>query len=474
MATIFNQTYLKGISDIFVDEGWMPAWVNEKVACEVFNKIASKHQLPQFLESQLPDDVNIKIANDLLAEGRKSPALASTYARQKQASLMDANERAGMVASFYMQKMADEASLNNTGPNTAESAAQTNANAALDNRNRSPRAYIVPRGHTDLPQGGVTGKQMPHPEAPKGPAIDNTLTHLDKQAQLDRAWQFVRGVSQRGYDPRDPKVVLAACGLAEAGNTGLEAMNLVLSNAKTANDIGALIEQVLMQQDQEHHTPDPALIEALEQVLQSQMGGAPEGGMPPAMGEGDTTPSPETNALKEEPAPKMDDGKAPGEKAASDFVEMMKAKKDKPKDEKKTKEAELLATLKAAADGSLNSTGANTPESAAKTNANAKLDMENRKPNEYLPGRGQTDLPDEGQIGATMPAPKAPDAVNPELTKTLTAAEHAYNERVKAAGEKWGKKLPATMPTGEKRATIIALAGMPEHLHGQYVAELSK
>jgi hypothetical protein len=137
------------------------------------------------------------------------------------------------------------------------------------------------------------------------------------------------------------------------------------------------------------------------------------------------------------------------------------------------KDAELLDFLKAAADGSLNEVDENTPEDAAHYNANAELDMENRKPKEYLEGMGKTELPNVGHRGKAMDAPKGPEKLYPDNAasrETLKAASFEY--KVKAAAEFWGPKLPATMSQNEKRAHVIALAGMPEDLQTGYISSL--
>ena len=143
----------------------------------------------------------------------------------------------------------------------------------------------------------------------------------------------------------------------------------------------------------------------------------------------------------------------------------------KAKDES-AKEAELLSVLKAAADGSLNAVGENTPEDAAKDNANAELDMENRKPEEYLKGPGKTDLPNVGHVGASMDAPKGPEKLNPDTTPARETKSASFNEAVKTAAAQWGGKLPLTMPQTEKRAHILAIAGMPEDMREGYVQHL--
>ena len=154
-------------------------------------------------------------------------------------------------------------------------------------------------------------------------------------------------------------------------------------------------------------------------------------------------------------------------------------KKDEKKDEAKsptsqTKESQLLSVLKAAADGSLNAVGENTPESAAQDNANAELDQDNRSTNEYVEGQGQTSLPNVGHVGASMAAPKGPEPLNPDTTPAREAKAASFEQAVKTAAQQWGGQLPITMSQAEKRAHVLALAGMPAHLRAGYVQDLRR
>ena len=71
-----------------------------------------------------------------------------------------------------------------------------------------------------------------------------------------------------------------------------------------------------------------------------------------------------------------------------------------------------------------------------------------------------------------MSAPKGPAKVNPDNTATRETKSASFDYKVKAAAEFWGPKLPATMAQNEKRAHVIALAGMPEDLQSGYVGSL--
>jgi len=532
-TTLFTRTLLKGMADGMSDAGRMAPFANDDLAIGVFDKIATDLGLPQVLEEPLPNDTYVKMGQWLIDASETAVASghapsASLQAMAKQASHMPLEERAMKIAAFMMHKTAEEASLNGTGSNTPESATQTSAVAALDQKNRSSLQYLVGMGKTDMPEGGVLGKQMPHPMAPQGPAINNSLTHLDKQAseKIARAATFVQGLAKRGAAVT-PKTVLASAALAEGGAAGLEVMAHIVSTVKTAEELDGMLDHVMGAQQAHGAEPDPALVAAIEQVLMEHglLGdddgdeGAPPNGddqEPPNAGEGDGDPkvaamkdvmkglkskargagksvsgaaakakgavgaaaskakekASDVGASIADAAKKHGPGAAVGAAvgAAGGTAAMHAAKKDKGED----KEAALLAVLKAAADGSLNEVGENTPESAAKDNANAKLDEENRAKNEYLKGNGKTDMPNVGHVGASMDAPKGPEKVNPDTTPARETKSASFDEAVKAAAAQWGGKLPATMGQNEKRAHVIALAGMPEELREGYVDQLRR
>ena len=185
--SLFKHSMVSGINDALVDRG-IVSWPNESVGFEVCSKIAADLSGPDMLpegglakESALLIGERIKEAADtLIAEGYGPDA--SAVLRTKQAAAMDFTDRAAWVAEACMSKAAEEASLTSVGPNTAESAVQTDQHAALDQHNRATNKYLMGVGRTGFPNGGVVGQQMMHPEKQKGPSISNSLTSLDKQA----------------------------------------------------------------------------------------------------------------------------------------------------------------------------------------------------------------------------------------------------------------------------------------------------
>jgi hypothetical protein len=273
MSTLFTRTFLKGMADGMSDAGRMAPFADDDLAIGVFDKISTDLGLPQILEGPLPNDAYIKIGQWLIdasneAVRRGYGPSASVQAMAKQASYMPLEERAMKIAAYMMAKTAEEASLNDTGPNTLESAAETNALADLDEENRSSLQYLVGAGNTDMPEGGVVGRQIPHPMAPKGPAIDNSLTHLDKQSseKIARAVLFIQDLAAREA-PVTPKLVLASAALAEGGLPGLETMTHIVENVKTAEELDNTLDHVLDKQQEHGVEPDPELVAAIEQVL---------------------------------------------------------------------------------------------------------------------------------------------------------------------------------------------------------------
>ena len=190
--SLFKHAMVSGINDALVDRG-VVSWPNESVGFEVCSKIAADLSGPDMLpdgglakESALLIGERIKEASDtLIAEGYGPDA--SAVLRTKQAAAMDFTDRAAWVAEACMSKAAEEASLTSVGPNTAESAVQTDQHAALDQKNRPTNKYLTGVGRTMFPSGGVVGQQMLAPGAPNQ-AGRNSLTALDKQAAYKRAF----------------------------------------------------------------------------------------------------------------------------------------------------------------------------------------------------------------------------------------------------------------------------------------------
>jgi hypothetical protein len=510
-TNLFTRSLLRGYSDPLTDAGIAPPWANDELANAAFDKIASDLKLPEFLSEALSPATSLEVGRRVLAAQKLAaeqhrPA-ASVIVFAKQASAKSIEERGAAMASYYMAKAAEEASLNGVGQNTPESATQNSALARLDQKNRGTMAYMVGRGQTDLPEAGVLGKQ--HPVAPPGsPPIRNTLTNLDKQAAADAAYglRILKAAHAQKLDVTSPKVVLAAACLAETRNPAY----IRAFATKTANEMDGMMGDTLGAYDAQGAMPDPHLVQLLEHILQTGQippevaaalqasegadaglggGAAPPAGpaapaaaaptpAPPSSGGESSGPPSESKSESKDDDKKDDDGKK--EAAFRDIEKTFRKGTEKVMTAAKNhpalaagaaaaagaagtaaamhgsdKQASILDAIKEAADGSLNAVGENTPEDAAKHNANAKLDQENRKTEAYQAERGETKLPVKSQA------------------RTEVEKKSAFADLVKKTAEHWGPKLPATMPQAEKRAHVVALAGMPEEFREQYVQSLS-
>lgn len=312
---LFTRTYLKGVSDGLIDQGALSPWGNDKIATEVFDKIASDHQLPAILERDLDDKVNISIGNHLLhwskvaAEQNLGPG-PTAVVQAKHASLADLNARAGSATMFYMDKAAEDGALNGEGTNTPEAAVATSSVARLDQNNRSTFMYLTGFGKTDMPNGGVIGMQMTAPMSPKGVSISNTLTSLDKQASesnFTKAANFIQALINRKAEP-SVKMVLAAATMAEANEPGLELMAGILKTVKTAEELDGALDAVNAEADDASAPPNAELVQLIEQALQHYFETHPsmQGG-----GEAEEPPAAEEEAPPADGPPETKEASAP-------------------------------------------------------------------------------------------------------------------------------------------------------------------
>ena len=226
--SLFKHAMVSGINDALVDHG-IVSWPNEAVGFEVCSKIASDLSGPDMLpdgglakESALLIGERIKEAADTLIAQGYGPD-ASTVLRTKQAAAMDFTDRAAWVAEACMSKAAEEASLTSVGPNTAESAVQTDQHAALDQKNRATNQYLMGVGRTAFPNGGVVGQQMLAPGAPNQ-AGRNSLTSLDKQASDPQGYMSALYDLAKD-DPRGAAAVALGDLRGAAGRAGQAAMD---------------------------------------------------------------------------------------------------------------------------------------------------------------------------------------------------------------------------------------------------------
>lgn len=257
-------------------------------------------------------------------------------------------------------------------------------------------------------------------------------------SMLERAMLFMRAMKDKipGLRP-SPEAQVAAGGLAQQGEPGMQVMAQVIDHMKTAEDAEQIIQEILQHQGQAGELASPELIQVIQQLMAEQGGEVPDEPKVAAFIERNTRRAPATP------------------KTAS----------------------EILASLKRASDGSLTNVGKNTPESAAKTDQTAKLDQENRSTNEYSVPQGKTKLPNKGQQLAVEPAPKAEDKTNPDTTpsrETKSAADVAYEAEFDKVASVYARHLPATLTVQQKVAAVQALMGMPPAARNEYVIALAR
>lgn len=289
-STMMHHDFLRGANDCLIDAGHYRPWPDHDEADLAFAKVASEFFPDQpMLKAQPSAATGVKIANRLIELRKeasdKGGSTATAYALHKQAASFSIDDRAASAARYYMEKFSSAALNGNDGPNEETAAAPTSALARLDLKNRGPMAYLTGIGQTDMPDGGVVGQQMPHPQAPNTTRVENTLTHLDKQASLrsnfEKAAYFLGGLQKRAFAP-GVGAILAAATMAEGGAPGMELMTSVLSNCKTALDISDVLQMILSDQQEGGANASPELVHALEQAL-AQSG---DQGIDPAMAGG--------------------------------------------------------------------------------------------------------------------------------------------------------------------------------------------
>jgi hypothetical protein len=398
--------------------------------------------------------------------------------------------------------------------------------ARLDQKNRPQGTYLVGVGNTEMPTGGVVGKEMAHPKAPGAAAsVSNSLTeHTQKAAHLAAialgekkademptadlgaptapgapgAQAAPGGVGAlakakmlldllkskfQGAQP-SPEATVATAGLAEHPN-GMEVMAMVLDRSKTASEAEDVLQQILAQQGQDGQLASPELVEALQALLAGQGGE----GAPPA--EGAAPPAPEGPP----PGEGGEDVKSAGMRDLVGKLNPFSKSKggapetnappvetpNQPATNAKSASA-LVDILKRASDGSLTSVGKNTPESAAKDDQTAALDLKNRSAGQYVVSQGKSDMPNVGQVyEVKKPAPAKDNPVSTDTTPSretksasLSEEEAEYVSQLRKTAEVYGPKLPIAMPQEEKVAHIHKLHGLVPSERPAYLATILK
>jgi hypothetical protein len=394
-----------------------------------------------------------------VAAGMRVPELA---AHAKTAASRDIREVAyEKCAAVINAKLAEAGggSLTSVGPNTPESAAQTDSVAALDHKNRPQGTYLVGMGNSNMPVGGVVGKELEPtvPAANSSPTPNSVTEHSKVSSQLAAKGltpEKVAHMAQHGSTPEARQAagrMLVALQKEAAASVQLDPLDAAISRVFKGAEDGAgggglsPEEQLLMQALQQAGI-DPSAIDPseIQEVLQAMGAGGGGGG-------GGAPPSP----------PSGGGGGGPPEKD----------------EEAEKKEAAYLQALAKIAGGSLTNVGKNTPESAAQTNDIAALDNENRKPGAYLVGQGKSSFGTKGQgqqLAVERPAKAPTTGPNTTASREIKSAEdQEYAAMVVKVAQTYGAQLPAAMPEAEKIAHIKTLVGLPPAQRPKYVAQLT-
>lgn len=168
---LFRRTLLQGAHDRLVDAGRMLPFANEKLATEVFDKIASDMGIPPILSERPNQQQALALGNSLIDYSQKLAANGhgpdnELMGLAKQASTKDPTERALVTAEYYIQKAAEEGSIRDSGGTGLLAAGGHDPMARLDLMNRATGAYAVQQGQSNFPMPGVLGRELAAPGAP--------------------------------------------------------------------------------------------------------------------------------------------------------------------------------------------------------------------------------------------------------------------------------------------------------------------
>lgn len=216
---LFQRTLLQGAHDRLVDAGRMLPFANDKIATEVFDKIASDMGLPAILTERPNTKQAAALGNALIDYSQK--LAASGYGPDqelmglaKQASAKDPSDRALIVAEYYIQKAAEEGSIHESGGIGLRAAGEHDPMARLDLMNRATGAYAVSQGQSNFAMPGVLGRELAAPGAPStGANVSQKLaegpTFSEKYPRLH---QFGQGLAS------DPRVNLNIANAAQTAS----------------------------------------------------------------------------------------------------------------------------------------------------------------------------------------------------------------------------------------------------------------
>ena len=190
---LFRRTLLQGAHDRLVDAGRMLPFANEKLATEVFDKIASDMGIPPILSERPNQQQALALGNSLIDYSQKLAANGhgpdnELMGLAKQASTKDPAERALVTAEYYIQKAAEEGSIRDSGGTGLLAAGGHDPMARLDLMNRATGAYAVQQGQSNFPMPGVLGRELAAPGAPgTGANVSQKIAENDLTIEQLRA-----------------------------------------------------------------------------------------------------------------------------------------------------------------------------------------------------------------------------------------------------------------------------------------------
>ncbi len=223
---LFRRTLLQGAHDRLVDAGRMLPFANEKLATEVFDKIASDMGIPPILSERPNQQQALALGNSLIDYSQKLAANGhgpdnELMGLAKQASTKDPVDRALVTAEYYIQKAAEEGSIRDSGGTGLLAAGGHDPMARLDLMNRATGAYAVQQGQSNFPMPGVLGRELAAPGAPGTGANVSQKIAAGEPGFADnypRLHQFGQGLISR------PGANLNIAQQAHATHSNLESM----------------------------------------------------------------------------------------------------------------------------------------------------------------------------------------------------------------------------------------------------------
>ncbi len=508
-----------GVGSYLEHRGYV-AWANEKVAADVYYRIADMLDGPDTLpEAGLAPESALKVGqliiqahNELGPKGYGGdPSLRKTAASRDPRD--QAVEAAALLMNLYKQA---DALIMQGGQHTNRPGESPESIAKLDQHNRPQGAYLVGMGNSDMkvPGGAVVGRETEHPHAPANTApTPNSLLAHSKVANIfggtapngaalmerlrsaggavsgamGRAGDSIADMAGSGWDtakalgsqmsPGGAAIGAGLGGLAAGVPTYMASDDdTALRNALLAGAGGAAVGGVA-------GGLTPAMLGARGMSQGMQAASENRMGMAPAQLRGN-------NAMENPASFQMGPPKEPVKPSTSvpvggaeDVAEQAKqgslAGVLKSAQEVGLSNDQIVALLSKMAGGSLTDSAKNTPEDAAKHDSIAKLDQKNRSTNEHLVGVGNTKMPNKGQQLAVehrseQPGTKEKSPSTVPSRETKSAADEAFMAIFNKTAEEVGQHLPADMHVDTKIAHVRRMMGMTNDERAEYIGSLRR